>query len=144
MTNIKASEMLLADNGWCYQSAVQLASWIRERKITSTQLTEAFISRIEALDELDPIFPPTKSSGTNIVVVRDFERARVAAKDADDILQTYPTQNLPPLLGVPMTIKENNDVASTSGNLKLGKIGVGKPLLARILSNFWMFLACCN
>ena len=55
------------------------------------------IARIEALD--GPI---------NAVVVRDFERARAAARAADAALARGEQR---PLLGVPMTVKEAFNVA---------------------------------
>ena len=55
------------------------------------------ISRIEALDPK-----------INAVVVRDFERARAAAEDADAALARGERR---PLLGLPMTVKEQFNVA---------------------------------
>jgi amidase len=61
------------------------------------ELTDAAISRIEGLD--GPI---------NAVVVRDFDRARDAARAADAALARGERR---PLLGVPMTVKEAHNVA---------------------------------
>ena len=60
-------------------------------------LCEEAIERIERLD--GPI---------NAVVIRDFDRARVAAAEADAALARGERR---PLLGVPMTVKESFNVA---------------------------------
>ncbi len=60
-------------------------------EVRAIDLTEAAISRIESLD-----------GKINAVVVRDFERARGAAKAADEALARGERR---PLLGVPMTVK---------------------------------------
>src|SRR5262245_38505487 len=81
-----------------FESAVELARKIRARRISSRELTNLFIDRIERLD-----------GALNSVVVRDFERARAAAEAADQALAAG--RDLGPLHGVPMTIKESYDIA---------------------------------
>lgn len=84
-----------------FWSAGQLAKAIRDRVISSRELTDLFIERIERLDvEL------------NAVVVRDFDRARAAADRADEALAAG--QALGPLHGIPMTIKEAYDIEGLS------------------------------
>lgn len=85
------------ESEWVYRSAGELAAALRARKISALELTDLTIARIEALD-----------SNINAVVVRDFERARDAAKAADAALSRGETL---PLLGVPMTVKESFDIA---------------------------------
>jgi len=80
-----------------YQTATELARMIRAKELSSRELTDVYIDRIERLD--GPI---------NAVVVRDFERARTAADDADRALAAG--RDLGPLHGVPMTIKESYDI----------------------------------
>lgn len=70
---------------------------LREKKISAVELTEAAIGRIERFDDK-----------INAVVVRDFERARKAAAAADAARRRGEEK---PLLGIPMTVKEANDVA---------------------------------
>ena len=82
-----------------FASAVELARRIREKEISSLELTDYFIERIERLD-----------GKLNAVVVRDFERARAAAKRADEELAAGRLAG--PLHGVPMTIKESYDIES--------------------------------
>ncbi|MEW5683517.1 MAG: amidase family protein [Pseudomonadota bacterium] len=77
--------------------AGEMAAALAERRIGAAELTDAAIARIELRD--GPI---------NAVVVRDFERARQQARDADAALARGDRR---PLLGVPMTVKESNNVA---------------------------------
>src|SRR3954471_18849711 len=81
-----------------YRTAGELLQALADREVSSRELVDAAIARIEALD--------TK---INAVVVRDFDRARVAAKAADEALAKGDKK---PLLGLPMTVKENYGVAS--------------------------------
>lgn len=78
-------------------SATELAAAVNARQIGALELTDAAISRIEAHD--GPI---------NAVVVRDFDRAREAAKAADAIRRDGQGRSL---AGVPMTVKESHNVA---------------------------------
>ncbi len=80
-----------------FASALELAQKIREKSISSRELTDFFIERIERLD-----------GDLNAVVVRDFEGARAAADAAD--LRLAEGGELGPLHGVPMTIKEAYDI----------------------------------
>ncbi|MEY4870039.1 MAG: hypothetical protein RIS11_1233 [Pseudomonadota bacterium] len=78
-------------------SALELAGQIAAGTISATEAVDAAIGRIEKLDR--PI---------NAVVVRDFERAREAAKAAD----ARRAQGVAgPLNGVPMTVKESFNIA---------------------------------
>ncbi|MEP2102451.1 MAG: amidase family protein [Parasphingorhabdus sp.] len=78
-------------------TAIELAAKIAAGKLTSVEATEAAITRIEILDE-----------AINAVVVRDFDRARQQARDADARLAKGERA---PLLGVPMTVKESFNIA---------------------------------
>ena len=79
-----------------YRTAGELAQALADRKVSSRELVDAAIARIEALDPK-----------INAVVVRDFDRARAAAKAADEALaQGSSTGDKKPLLGLPMTVKE--------------------------------------
>lgn len=80
-----------------FLSASELARMLRSREISSRELTDLYIDRIERLD-----------GDINAVVVRDFERARDAADAADQALAEG--RDLGPLHGVPMTIKEAYDI----------------------------------
>jgi len=80
-----------------FKSAVELASMIQDRELSSMELTRYFIERIERFDEK-----------LNAVVVRDFDRALDSAKAADDTCSRG--EKLGPLHGVPMTIKESFNI----------------------------------
>jgi len=80
-----------------YGSIGALLSALYARKISASELLEHTIARIEALD--GPI---------NAIVVRDFDRARDAARAADAALGRGEQK---PLLGIPVTLKEPFNVA---------------------------------
>lgn len=87
------------------QSAGEIVEALAGRKVGALELTDAAIARIEDRDR--PI---------NAVVVRDFDRARQAARAADAALARGERG---PLLGLPMTVKESHEVdglASTWGS----------------------------
>jgi len=77
--------------------AARSAKALAARQVSAVDLCEAAIARIEALD--GPL---------NAVVVRDFDRARRQAAEADAALARGERR---PLLGVPMTVKEAFNVA---------------------------------
>jgi len=78
-----------------FVSATRLARLIRERKISAREVVEAFIAHIERVN-------PT----LNAVVATRFEEARREADHADQRVRGSGVDDLPPLLGVPCTIKE--------------------------------------
>lgn len=77
--------------------ALETAEAVRAGDISALEATEAAIARIEAID-----------GAINAVVVRDFDRARAAAKAVDASRKPGDNRRF---LGVPMTVKESNDVA---------------------------------
>ena len=81
-----------------FLSASELACLIRDKKISSLELTDHFIRRIEQFDD-----------SINAVVVRDFDRALAAASEADKHLASG--ANVGPLHGVPVTAKEAFNIA---------------------------------
>jgi amidase len=82
-----------------YAPAVDLARALASREVSSMELTEAAIARIEAHD--GPI---------NAICVKTYERAYAAAKAADERLAKGERGAL---LGVPMTIKESYNLTGT-------------------------------
>ena len=80
-----------------FASATELLAALRAGKISSTELTDLYVRRIERHD-----------GRLNAVVVRDFERARHQARAAD---QAAARGERGPLLGLPMTLKESINVA---------------------------------
>lgn len=81
-----------------YRTAKDLVALLQARQVSAVELLDRTIARIEAHD-----------GKLNAVVVRDFERARAAAAEADRALARGERR---PLLGVPMTVKEAFNVAS--------------------------------
>jgi len=96
---LPASPSTALDNpaGPVYRTAGDLVTALAKREISARELLDFAIARIEALD-----------AKLNAVVVRDFDRARAAADAADTALARGERR---PLLGVPMTVKEQFNVA---------------------------------
>lgn len=92
-----------------YASVSDLRALLDARKISASELLEHAVGRIEALD-----------SRINAVVVRDFERAKAAAREADAALARGERR---PLLGIPMTVKESFNVEGlpTTWGLPMGR-----------------------
>lgn len=83
-----------------FRSATDWAAAIRRREVSSTEVTELYLGRI---DQLDPQL--------NAFVLRDDDSARAAARRADDLTASTPVDELPPFHGVPLPIKDLNAVA---------------------------------
>ena len=83
-----------------FESALQLAARIRGKELSSRELTQYFIDRIEKHD-----------GEVNAVIFRDFERALAAAADADE--RQARGEVLGPLHGLPITIKEAYGIDGT-------------------------------
>ncbi|MFF0294670.1 amidase [Kitasatospora sp. NPDC004614] len=82
---------------WNFKSAEALAAALRAGEVTSVELTDEAIARIERDDKT-----------INAICVPDFDRARAAARDAD---QARARGEDRPLLGIPVTVKECYDIA---------------------------------
>lgn len=80
-----------------YSSVGDLRAMLDARRISALELLDHTIKRIETYD-----------GKINAVVVRDFERARVLAREADAALARGERK---PLLGIPITVKESFNVA---------------------------------
>ena len=81
-------------------SATELAEAIRSRQVSSQEVIEAHLRRIEAVN-----------GSINAVVIVMAEQALKAAKTADRAVAAG--ADLGPFHGVPFTVKENIDVAGT-------------------------------
>ncbi|KHN78371.1 Fatty-acid amide hydrolase 2 [Toxocara canis] len=105
---IKKRVVTKADDRLLLMSATEAAEMIRTRKVTSAELIEAYISRIEQVDE-----------AVNAVAERNFADARQKAQEADAILSNIEQGTdeykkliaAKPLLGVPFTVKDCIEVA---------------------------------
>jgi amidase len=82
---------------WDFCSIAELREALQSRRMSAAELLEHVIARIEALDQR-----------INAVVVRDFDRAKDAARLADAALARGEGR---PLLGIPVTLKEPFNVA---------------------------------
>ena len=80
-----------------FASATELLQSLRKREASSLELTELYIERIQKHD-----------ASINVVVVRDFERAREAARAADAARGRGEDRAL---LGLPITLKESINVS---------------------------------
>ena len=80
-----------------FRSAGQLAAEIQRKTISSVELLEMFLRRID-----------TYNPALNAIIATALPQARSRARAADDALATGETWG--PLHGVPMTIKESFDV----------------------------------
>jgi amidase len=80
-----------------YPTTKDIVAALEARKVSAVELLDRAIARIE-----------THDGKLNAVVVRDFERARAAATEADRLLSRGDRR---PLLGVPITVKEAFSVA---------------------------------
>ena len=78
-------------------TATELVAALKAKQVSSVDVTETAIARIEAMD-----------GAINAVVVRDFDHARKAAAAADVALAAG---GQGALLGLPMTVKESYDLA---------------------------------
>ena len=83
-----------------FATALELAEKIRSKTVSSLELTNHYIDRIERYDD-----------EINAVVVRRFDEARDEARAADAALARG--ESLGPLHGVPMTIKESYVIDGT-------------------------------
>ncbi|WP_405137435.1 amidase [Nocardia sp. NBC_01388] len=82
---------------WSFQSAEELSAALRAGEVSSVELTEEVIARIERDDK-----------AINAVCVPDFDRARGAAREADAARGRGEDGAL---LGIPVTVKESYNVA---------------------------------
>ncbi|MET8876238.1 amidase [Nocardia sp. NPDC004604] len=82
---------------WSFLAAEQLSAALRAGEVTSVELTDEAIARIERDDKV-----------INAICVPDFDRARAAARSAD---QARARGEDRPLLGIPVTVKESYNIA---------------------------------
>ncbi|MEU2014331.1 amidase family protein, partial [Nocardia sp. NPDC019302] len=82
---------------WNFQSAQELAAALHAGEVTSVELTDEAIARIERDDK-----------AINAICVPDFDRARAAARRADEARARGEDR---PLLGIPVTVKECYNMA---------------------------------
>ena len=91
-------------------SAVELTAALRSKEISARELLDLYLERIDRLDR----------GGVNAVVTLDADRARAAARAADEALARGDAVG--PLHGLPITIKdaiETEGIRSTAGAVEL-------------------------
>jgi amidase len=101
--------MMGAMSDWTSASAAEMARELRARRVTSEELVETCLARIERVNP-----------GLNAVVATCTERARREARERDRELVRGESRG--PLHGVPMTLKDSHEtegVVSTGGTLGL-------------------------
>ncbi len=81
-----------------YQTATELAKAIREKKVSSLEVLEAYLAQIAKYN-----------SELNAIITLDEENARKRAREADEALAKG--ENWGPLHGVPITIKDAYETA---------------------------------
>jgi amidase len=94
-------------NDFTHASALDLLQRLRRRELSCVELLDAFVACIERDD-----------GAVNAVVVRDFDRARGRARDADTALARG--ESWGPLHGLPMTVKESFDLPGTPTTWGIG------------------------
>ncbi|MDE2378266.1 amidase [Bradyrhizobium sp.] len=87
----------MARSQWSFESATGLTAALAAKKVSSVELTQDAIGRIERHD-----------GKINAVCVRDFDRALADAREADAARARGDSR---PLLGLPLTVKESFNVA---------------------------------
>lgn len=99
----------MLDDTWATATATEQARAIRAREISSRELLELYLDRVERLNP-----------AINAVVTLAADRARKEAAAADE--RTARGEDLPPLHGLPITIKdaiETAGIRSTGGAVEL-------------------------
>src|SRR5690348_6727569 len=97
-----------------FRSATALTSAIRAREIGCRELLEHYLSRVER-----------HNPALNAVIVRDLDRARQRADEADAALARG--ENWGALHGLPMTVKESFDVVGMPTTWGLAELKENLP-----------------
>lgn len=110
----------------CFSSAVDMVRWIKSGEVSPVEIVNATLAR---MDSLNPRI--------NAFISRTDDLARAAAVEAERILRTDGPDALPPLAGIPVSIKDMTDTAgvqTTYGSSHyLGNIpSEDAPIAARI------------
>jgi fatty acid amide hydrolase 2 len=109
-------------------SGIELGRRIRAGDVSSTEVVERHIEQIERVNPR-----------LNAVVQNRFEEARVEAKHADERVRASDGAELPPLLGVPCTIKESlalSGMPNSSGMVSRAQLSASEDatVVARVRS----------
>ena len=96
------------------RSASDLASAIREKRTSAEEVVQAHLDRIDAVN-----------GALNAVTVVHRDEALAAARDADRQLEAG--EPVGPLHGVPITVKENIDLAGSATTQGLRGLEEARP-----------------
>lgn len=96
----KKVSAMSSDDDLCFTPATELATAIRRRDLSPVELTTAVLARIERLQPQ-----------LNCFVTVLPEQAMEAAKAAEQAVVSTPADALPPLHGVPVTVKDLEETA---------------------------------
>jgi amidase len=83
-----------------FQTALATAAAIKKREVSPLEVLDACLARVDALNDR-----------LNVVIWRNDEEARDAARVAGDVVVNSDASDLPPFHGVPIPIKDLNPVA---------------------------------
>ncbi len=97
-----------------FRSAVELREGLQRKEISSRELLDLYLARIER-----------HNPALNLVVARDEEGARKAAAQADNARARG--QEMGPLAGLPMTIKDAYEVAGMTATCGLPPLAKHRP-----------------
>ncbi len=90
----------MTDDLLCDMPATELARAIRERAVSPVEAAEAVLARMERINPL-----------VNAFVTVTAEQALAAAREAERQVTVTPAEQLAPLHGVPITVKDLTDTA---------------------------------
>lgn len=82
-----------------FHTALDLAAAIRRKEVSPVEVLDEYLAEV---DRLNPTL--------NAVVFRDDDRARAEAQAAADLIASRHADDLPPFCGVPIPIKDLDDV----------------------------------
>ncbi len=82
-----------------FHTALDLAAAIRRKEVSPVEVLAEYLAEV---DRLNPTL--------NAVVLRDDDRARAEAQAAADLIASRHADDLPPFCGVPIPIKDLDDV----------------------------------
>ncbi|MFE4675531.1 amidase [Streptomyces sp. NPDC056723] len=89
-----------ADDELCFAPATELSAAIRRRDVSPVELVTAVLSRIERLQPR-----------LNCFVTVNSEQALAGARRAEKLVVSTPADQLPPLHGIPVTVKDLEETA---------------------------------
>jgi len=88
-----------------FETAAELANLMAQRQVSSLEVTQAFIDRIEEVDHQGTeMIDSVRDDGVHAFLYRDFDRAKDAARAID--ARRAAGEELGPLAGIPVAVKD--------------------------------------